>query len=281
MSKKWRFLIYAIILLGYYFFLMLSPALYSTINGDHINEIKVTGHRGAAGYAPENTMTSIQKALSMRLERIEIDIHQSKDDVVVLLHDERIDRTSNGNGLVDEYSFAELKALDFGSYFDEGFKGEKIPSLEEALQLVNGQSELVIEFKYGNERYPFIEEHVIDLINQYDASSWVIIHSFNTEVLEAIYKKAPNIRLHKLLIANLRFTNLFIGTGLEVFKPQDFPYIEEYSIHYYFANRSILQELKSLGKKVNVWTMNDDEKSDNYIRLGVDGIISDYPDLIQ
>jgi glycerophosphoryl diester phosphodiesterase len=279
MRRSWRYLIYIIILVATYLWLLISPAI-TGISSSTDNKVIVTGHRGAAGYAPENTLASVQKAIDLGVQRIEIDIQQTKDSVVVVLHDDRVDRTTNGIGNVADFTFEELQLLDAGSYFNSAFKNERIPSLEEVIRLVNGKTDLIIEFKYGNDVYPEIEENVIDLIEKYNALDWCIVHSFNTSILEKMHTKFPALRLHKLLIAQLRFSPFYYDTGLSLFDPVDYPYIEEYSINEYFANSAILNKLQSMGKKVNVWTVNKPKRIQGFKAMGIDGIISDYPDLI-
>lgn len=280
MRKQWRYLVYIVILLITYTWILVSPAITGT-NSTIAHKVTITGHRGAAGYAPENTLASVQKALELGADRIEIDIHQTKDGVVVVIHDDDVDRTTNGKGKVSDLTFKELQLLDAGSFFDPAFKDERVPSLEEVIRFVNGRSDLIIEFKYGNEYYPGIEEKVVELIQKYDAQDWCIVHSFNTEVLENMHAKLPELRLHKLFIVQFRYSPFYYDTGLSLFDPEDYPYIEEYSINEYFGNTAILNKLHSMGKKVNIWTVNDPERIRAYLSLGVDGIISDYPDLIQ
>lgn len=281
MQKRWRYSIYLLILIAYYSWILLSPVVFSKSPSKNNRDITVTGHRGAAGYAPENTLASIQKALDLDVDRIEIDIHQSKDSVIVVLHDESVDRTTNGEGIIADMAYDEIRQLDAGIFFSQEFAGEKIPSLEEVILLVNGQCDLVIEFKNGNDHYPRIEEHVIELLNKYNALEWCIVHSFNTDVLVRLHQKIPTLRLHKLFIVQFRFTPIYYDLSFENFNPEDHPYIEEYSIYEYFGNDEIISRLQTLGKKVNIWTLNDPEKINAYKDLGIDGIITDYPDLIR
>lgn len=280
MRRSWRYLLYIVVLVGYYIWLLLSPAVF--FNSEKSSKkVIVTGHRGAAGYAPENTLASIQKAIDLGVDRIEIDIHQSKDSVIVVIHDDTVDRTTNGSGKVNELSYEELKKLDAGSFFSNEFSEEKIPTLEEVLQLVKGQKDLLIEFKYGNETYPGIEEAVLELLDKHQAVNWCIVHSFRTSVLESLHHLKPQLRLQKLFILQLRFTPFYYDTGFNSFDPNDYPYIQEYSLNEYFGNKEIIYRLQAMGKKVNVWTPNKTHRIDAYKALGIDGIITDYPDLIQ
>src|SRR3712207_5048900 len=113
-------------------------------------DTKIMAHRGAAAYAPENTIAAFTKAIEMKADAIELDIHLSKDDHIVVIHDEKVDRTTNGKGLVMEFTLEELKRLDAGSWFNKEFKNEKIPTLREVLELVAYKNiDLNIEIKAG------------------------------------------------------------------------------------------------------------------------------------
>ena len=243
-------------------------------------KVIVTGHRGAAGLAPENTLSAIRKGISLGVDRIEIDVQQTLDGVVIVMHDETVDRTTNGSGAVKQLTYEAIKQLDADEKFDPEFKGEKVPSLEEALQTVNGQCDLVIEIKKGNDYYPEIIEHTIALIKKYDATEWCIVHSFNLNALIEVHQQLPELRLHRLFVAKLRGLPLIYNDSFDVLSVEKYPYIEEYSIMYLFANQNIIKQLHQHGKKVNVWTVDDKKHINRLINLGVDGIITDRPDLM-
>ena len=250
--------------------------------GNDESAIKVTntGHRGAAGLAPENTLIAIRKGISLGVDRVEIDLQQTSDGVVVVMHDETVNRTTKGEGLVKEMTFVEIKKLDAGSCFSPEFKGEKIPSLEEVLQTVKGQCDLVIEIKKGNDYYPYIIEHTLALIKKYEATEWCIIHSFNLNALIEVHRQMPELRMHRLFVAKFRGLPLIYDGSFGVLEIEKYPYIEEYSIMFPFANKGIIDQLHEQGKKVNVWTVDDKKQINRLINLGVDGIITDRPDLM-
>ena len=240
-------------------------------------KVTLTGHRGAAGYAPENTLSSIRKALEIGVVRVEIDVQQTKDGVVVALHDRTLQRTSNGKGEVKNFTFNQVQRLDAGSYFSSDFKGEKIPSLDEIFELVDGKSILLIEIKDGGEYYPNIEENILSSIEKYNAKDWVIIHSFNDLPLIKINKIAPEITLHKLFVGKLPWFPLFLDTKIRYNSYENYPYVNEFSFNHQFVNKATIDQVHALGKKVNVWTANDSIRIQQLIELGVDGIITDYP----
>jgi len=241
----------------------------------------VIRHRGASTLAPENTLSSVDAALKFKPARIEIDVQQTSDGIVILMHDNTLDRTTNGSGLIKEKDFLEISKLDAGSWFSESFKNEKIPTLESVLELIDGKCQLVIEIKKGSEYYPDIEKNILNIIKKKGAEKWVMIHSFDYNVLERVHNLNPKIALQKLFIGNFKFTPYVFSDKAENLNISNYPYITEYSLNYIFANRGIIEFLKSNGKKVNVWTVNDIEKANELISIGIDGIFTDNPNLLK
>lgn len=276
-KKSLLFLLLTVVLVALYISTSLSPALIFKYDRVPNQKFIKIGHRGAAGLAPENTLSAIAKGLENKVDRIEIDVQQTKDGKVVVMHDITVDRTTNGKGLVKEFNYSSLSSLDAGSWFDKKFKNEKVPTLDEAIIFINGQAELIIEIKRGDDFYPDIEENILKIIKENNSEKWCIIHSFYTDILERVHKIDPSIRLHKILVAKFSLLPIIIDKGVEIFNFKDYPYIEEYNLNYYFANKSIIQAIKAQRKKVNVWVVNDQQIIDNLISLGVDGIITDFP----
>lgn len=186
----------------------------------------ISGHRGAQGYAPENTMASFRKALETGADIIEFDVHLSKDGYCVIMHDELLDRTTNGTGYIKDYTWAELAKLDAGSWFDrkneallralesnppspdyisppittEKFAGEKIPLLEEVLQWAKSVNLPVsIELKspwpfyHGFDFYPGLVEKVLDQVARYGDEEMTNMHSFNHFLVRRVKELNPNI----------------------------------------------------------------------------------------
>lgn len=263
---------------------MISPVSFygnDKVSDSLISGIVVTGHRGAGGLAPENTLSAIDSGLSYGVDRIEVDVRQTRDGVIVCMHDDKIDRTTNGKGYVNEYTFKELSSFDAGSWFSADFKNERVPGLEQVLQKTINKAVLLIEIKDGNERYPNIEEKVISIINKYKANSWAIVHSFNDSVLFRMHKLDTEIKLHKLLVADFPFLYLLYDGKLRIIKPENYFFVDEFSVSMPFATKKFIDKVHKLNKKVNVWTVNDKIKINRLINLGVDGIITDYPNYIK
>ncbi len=271
-----------ILLFVLYILTSLSPIFYSTPKPMNNRNYTITGHRGAGALAPENTLAAIREGLKYHPDRIEVDVHQTKDGKVVIMHDRTIDRTTNGSGKIKDFTYKELEKFDAGSWFSPAFKGEKIPLLEDAVKLIDGRAKFVIELKDGDEYYPGIVEKVIDIIKRNHATGWCIIHSFRTHILEQIHQIEPDIVLHKLFIGKLSFLPIFVSAGFmpEYYSFDKHPYIAEYSLNYLFANKRIIKLIHEKGKKVNVWTIDDKAKYDKLKNLGIDGFITNKPNQI-
>jgi len=161
----------------------------------------VIAHRGYRAKYPENTLVAFQAAIDAGADMIELDVLLSKDRSMVVIHDESLDRTTNGQGLVGDYTLSELKELDAGSWFDPCFTGERLPTLEEVLDLVKGKVFINIEIKrsaYEPQHPPdAVEKKIVELVRRKNFEESVLISSFEWRVLErlAATEQAPAIAL--------------------------------------------------------------------------------------
>lgn len=237
------------------------------------SKIEVIGHRGAGGLAPENTLSAVQKAIDLQVDLLEIDVQRTKDQVIIVLHDRSIDRTTTGKGKAKDLDYQSIKREKI-SIDDVVYEDDYIPTLEEVIQLVNGQTHLLIEVKKGSDYYPQIEQQIIDLIRANNASEWCVIQSFNDDALEVFHQIAPEIELHKLFLGNI------LGIGLYRKNLEDYPHVAAFNSYYAFTSQSFIEKVHKMGKKVNVWTVNKKSTMIKMQNKGVDGIISDYPNLL-
>jgi len=214
------------------------------------------GHRGARAYEPENTLRSFRKALEIGVDAIEFDVRKTRDDHIVVIHDANVKRTTNGKGLVADLKLEEIKKLSTK-------KGEKIPTLEEALEFIDGKVKILIELKEQG-----YEENVLSTVHSKKLEKNVIISSF----LEPALKKTREL-------------NKTIGTGLIYAKhPNPIKAALELKANYLislyrFTHTANVAKAHENGLKVIVWTINTVEEAAEYVKKGVDGIATDKPDI--
>lgn len=242
--------------------------------------ITITGHRGAGGLAPENTLASIQLALDLGVDRVEIDVQQTKDNQIIVLHDRSLRRTTNGYGYVRHKTYEELLQYSAGIKYSAFYLSEKIPTLEQVIDLIDGKAELLIETKYSYLYYPNIERHIINVIKSKNAKKWCKVISFNNRTLFRINRLDEEIRLGKLFIGKHASLPLSFDKSIN-FKPlKRYHFVEEIIVQHKYATQAIIDRVHEFGKELHVWTVNDTETIKKLIDRGVDGIISDYPNLL-
>jgi glycerophosphoryl diester phosphodiesterase len=247
-----------------YFFISVGCEKMQTKNN---NQLIITAHRGASGLAPENTLASVKKAMEIGAQFSEIDVHLTKDEKIVLLHDVTLERTTNDSGAVYSKTLQELKMLDAGKWFGEDFNGEPIPTLKEVLTLVSGRMKLNIEIKIsGNE--PNIAKKVVQLINQENFAKQCIVTSFD----EATVRKVKQID-EKIV------TGLIIG-GEYKSDPFDGDW-EIISTNYKNVDSQFMDKARQAKKFVHVWTVNETAEMERLIELKVDGIITNVPHILK
>ncbi len=241
----------------------------------------IIAHRGASAYAPENTLSAFEKAIEMGSLIIETDVHQTKDSVIVIMHDLSVDRTTDGKGLIKDISVQDFKMLYIDTCHAERSQSaqkEHPPTLEEAVQFINGRCKLLIELKKGNSYYPNIEKHIVDLIRKYNAQSWICtIHSFENEALINIANRDSNINLQKLIVFKLPLVSCNFDKR---FSKDDFTSWQGVNVYYKFCSKRLIKKLHKLNKTVYVWTINSPRKARKFAKRGVDGIITNKPDIL-
>lgn len=242
----------------------------------------IIAHRGASGIAPENTLAAFRKAVEIGVDRIEMDLRQTADGEVVVIHDKTIVRTTNGWGSVRKLSLNQLRKPSAGSWFSPEFKDERIPTLGEVLELVNGKSTLLLEIKNGSPYHPGIEKNIIQLVNQYQANDWCIVQSFNDRILTN-FRKLPDLQsdVQKLFAAFIPVAPFYGGSRFSYKRVQRYDFAQEVNINYKYVNPRVVRKVHEMGKKVNVWTVNEPKNLKKYIDMGVNGIITDFPERLK
>jgi len=242
-------------------------------------QINITAHRCGAALAPENTLLGIQKSLPFEPQRIEIDVHQTRDSVIVVIHDESVDRTTNGKGRIKNLSFDEIQKFSIIDNATKQETTEKIPTLDQVIEEINGNSKLLIEIKQGNSYYPGIEKRVIEIIEKHNAVSWCIIQSFDIKILERIHSLNKEIEIHKLYYGKIPFLPIWISNRPEFGSLKKLDFVTEISFFYIFATHDAVNSIHKANKKANAWTIDNQKRVKQLINLGVDGVITNHPEM--
>lgn len=242
------------------------------IHGLSYAQTFIIAHRGASSLAPENTLASVKKAIDLKADIIEVDVHLTKDQQIIVCHDENLKRTTGRNLLIKNTEYAEIKQLDAGSWFSSEFKSEKIPLLEEVIKIINGKCKLLIEIKKGSETYPGIEKMVLELIKQLKAEDYCLMHtfaqaaiftwnSFNSNIPVSYLKISGPIKIWKNKLMHSRMA------------PDS---VHCYSNNYYyrFVTKRFVKKVHDNNQKIFVWTVNNKRAMRRMVRAGVDGIIT-------
>lgn len=229
----------------------------------------VLGHRGASGYAPENTLEAFKLAMDMGADGFELDVHLSKDGELVVIHDETVDRTADGTGFVGEMTLAELKALDASNH-KEAYKGAKIPTLAEVYDLIRDTNHIVnVEIKTDNIFYPQLEEKVLALEKEMGMEGRIVYSSFNHYTVKKIRALAPDAQIGMLF-------------GDVLVEPYDYcKSVGANLLHPSKANLNVpgfAEKAKEAGLGMNVWTVNEVEYMEKCLACGA-GIVTNYPDI--
>ena len=246
------------------------------------NKPLIIAHRGASGLAPENTLIAFEKAIEIGVDRIEMDLRQTIDGEVIVLHDKTLKRTTNGWGSVRKLSLSKVKRYSAGSWFHYDYSSEKVPTFKEVLELVNGRTTLLLEIKDGSPYHHGIEKHVIDLINKYNAHEWCIVQSFNDRVLKN-FRSLPglNSSVQKLFEIVIPVAPFYGGSKFTYKSVQSYDFAQEVNVNFKNVTPLVVRKIHKMGKKINVWTVNDEYDLKLFVDWGVDGIITDYPDRLK
>jgi len=230
-------------------------------------------HRGASGLglAPENTLAAFEKAIQLGVDVIEIDVHATRDGQIVVLHDATVDRTTDGTGFVAEQSFEEVRRVDAGSWFAAEFTGERVPLLEEVLDLARHRALVLIEIKAD-----FITERILQVIESTVAAEHVVLQSFNPAIVERVKLLAPALPT-ALLIGQLPTTPSRVRARRLV---QQVLQVGANALASWHATLTppFLEEMRKRGVAVWAWTVDEDIVMRDLAMMGVQGIITNYPD---
>ena len=229
----------------------------------------IIAHRGASGQAPENTLAAFALALELGADAIEIDLHQTRDGRLVVLHDFSLRRTTGDHRRVRSVTFAELRRLSAGGWWSARFRAERVPALEEVLDLARGRAFLHLELKRGSPYYPGIETALVDAVDRADAWNGVRVSSFDATALATLQAQSQRLELGLLTDRTRTATILRLAQRLRV-----------RSVHLALrrCGPAAHEALNAAGFPVYVYTVNEPDQLRAVVARGLQGIFTNFPD---
>jgi glycerophosphoryl diester phosphodiesterase len=236
-------------------------------------------HRGASGHAPENTFAAFDKAMEMKADYFELDVQMSKDGHLVVIHDTIVDRTTDGTGEVKDLTLQELKRLDAGKWYGPEFAGERIPTLEEVLDRYRGKIGILIEIKEPD-LYPGIEEKVAEALKERNMhrpkGGKVIVQSFGHDTTRNFHRILPSVPVG-VLLSHADYPDGVTDEKLASFAD----YADYVNPSQLLVDEDLVRRIHTLGLQITPYTIRTQEDADRMITAGVDGFITDFPELGQ
>ncbi len=233
---------------------------------------KIYCHRGYSGLYPENTMLAFEKGIETGADGMEMDVHLTKDGEVVVFHDERLERVTDGTGFLRDHTLKELKKLDASGRFRGQVPAQRIPTLEEYLSLIAPTGMMTnIEFKTEMFEYPGLEEKVLELVSKFGLADKMIFSSFHCDTVLRLKKLAPHIPCGLLQQNKMKAPGagrIVRDLGLEAYHPM---FVQ-------LLRAGVLRDAKEQGLQVNTYTPNHSLFLRCLLRQGVDGIITNFPE---
>jgi glycerophosphoryl diester phosphodiesterase len=233
----------------------------------------VVGHRGAMGHCPENTLVSFERGLELGADWIELDVHVSRDGALIVIHDETVDRTTNGSGLVQELTVAELKELDAGSWFGPAYAGQRILTLDEVLVWAQSTGTVLdIEIKNAPVYYAGIEENVVQTLDRHGMTDQAIVISFDHRAVQRVHT------LDSRIVTGVLYACRPVDGGLSLARQAG---ADAVLPHWAYVTSSDVRAAHDAGLSVAPWTSSDPTILSGLIAAGVDAIGTNHPDALR
>ena len=229
------------------------------------NKVEITAHRGALRTHPENTLIAMQKAIEIGADFSELDVQETSDGVLVLYHDKNLKKTTGVDIGIWEISYDSISKLEAGAWFDPKFKGEPIPKLEDIMDEVKGKMKLNIEIKMNGHQKQLTEK-VVQLVEDKKYISNCILTSFDLDAIDKVEKLNKNIKTGYILREIPENRDIF-NSGVDLI-----------SAHKTMVNDAFIKKAHKHNLEVHVWIVNEPEEMKKFIQLGVDNIVTDYPE---
>jgi glycerophosphoryl diester phosphodiesterase len=226
-------------------------------------------HRGASGHAPENTMAAFRLAVDQGADWIELDIHQTADGHLIVLHDFSLQRTAGDPRPVQTLTLAQIKKFNVGLWWGKTYRSEKVPTLDEVLAFAENRIRVQIELKRGSSLYPGIEDRLIETIGRHRAEKWTAVSSFEVEALKTLRELDDKIPLG-LLTRKTR--------PKDILKEAESLKVQAIHISTHRLSKALLTQAHLNGLPVYAYTVNRPSLMKRYLEMGTDGLFTNYPD---
>lgn len=232
----------------------------------------VFAHRGSSAHAPENTLAAFELAITQGAPAIELDAKLCADGHVVVIHDQSVDRTTSGAGLVRQMPLAALKELDAGSFFSLAFKGEKIPTLEEVFAVIGRRTFINVEITNYTAPWDDLPDRIVSLVKKFNLADYILFSSFNPIALLRARRLLPQVPAGLLAVQGSG------GAWARGWLGRHFP-CQALHPEIHDVTPELVHRTHNFGRRVHVYTVNQAEEMARLFNLGVDGIFTDDPPL--
>ena len=251
-------------------------------------EFQIIAHKGASGLAPENTMAAFEKALELGVDQIELDVRHTADEEIIVFHDQRLDRIAKdtlGNqvtGDVHDYTLEELKQFDVGTWFDSQFKDERIPTLKEVLDFIDGRVTVLIEIKHMDHPHyhDFAEKLVEVILQEKNGEDWIILQSYEPKYLDEVHELDPYVQTKALIVGedSAPLLAFYIETRIHMGRAKESNRMKAINPQWETLSPRRIFQMHAKGYEVHAYPVNEREDMIKMLNAGVDGIITDFPD---
>lgn len=228
-------------------------------------------HRGASTVAPEHTLPAYEAAIQAGADALELDVHLSADDQLVVIHDASVDRTTDGRGRVRELTVRELKRLDAGRWFGRAFRGQRVQTVAEVLERFRDRVRFGIELKGGSDFYPGIEERLVTLLQLYDVVDRTLVASFDHYALRKCHDLDPDVRTGALLAGRVLAPGALAPRGV----------LTALCLEAAFVTERDVVLCREAGLDCYLWVVNAPDDARRLASWGIAGLITDRPDLLR
>ncbi|MEM7296673.1 MAG: glycerophosphodiester phosphodiesterase family protein [Bacteroidota bacterium] len=251
-------------------------------------EFQIIAHKGASGLAPENTMAAFQKALELGVDQIELDVRHTEDEEIIVFHNQRLDgiaRDTLGNpvtGDVHDYTLEEIQQFDVGSWFDSQFKNERIPTLKQVLDYIDGQVTVLIEIKHMDHPlyHDFAEKLVEVILQEKNGEDWIILQSYEPKYLDEVHELDPYVQTKALIVGedSAPLLAFYIETRIHMGRAKESNRMKAINPQWETLSPRRVFQMHAKGYEVHAYPVNERDDMIKMLNAGVDGIITDFPD---